>query len=333
MNGQRKNSGSAAAHYFLRPLPARLGALTDLALDMRWSWNHEADMLWQRVDPELWEATGNPWLILQSLSTPRLEELARDETFVAELRLLLESRAQYLTREAWFSTAHRGAALKPVAYFSMEFGLSEALPIYAGGLGILAGDHLKTASDLGVPLVGVGLLYQQGYFRQAFGSDRNQMEIYPYNNPSMLPITPIRDATGEWVRVAIDLTGRRVYLRGWQVRVGTVALYLLDSNDPLNLPVDRGITGELYRVGQETRIQQEIVLGIGGWRLLRELGLDCEVCHLNEGHAAFVVLERARDFMKVAGCSFKVALRCTRAGNVFTTHTPVEAGFDRFSGE
>ena len=307
--------------------------MSDLALDMRWSWNHEADELWKRVDSELWEATGNPWLIVQSVSLPRLQELSRDRAFMSELRRLTQSRERYSQRATWFATAHGGSALKPVAYFSMEFGLSEALPIYAGGLGILAGDHLKTASDLGVPLVGVGLLYQQGYFRQAIGTDGNQVAVYPYNNPAMLPITPVRDATDEWVRVAVELPGRKIYLRAWQVNVGTVKLYLLDSNDPLNLPIDRGITSELYGGGRETRLQQEIALGIGGWRLLRELGVDCEVCHLNEGHAAFVVLERAREFMQVSGCSFHVALRCTRVGNVFTTHTPVAAGFDRFAPE
>jgi starch phosphorylase len=323
----------ATSRYLPRALPASLEALSDLALDMRWSWNHEADQLWKRVDPELWEATGNPWLILQSVSLARLEELTQDIAFMQELRRLQESRKRYLERPSWFYDRYGAHALKPVAYFSMEFGLSESLPIYAGGLGILAGDHLKTASDLGVPLVGIGLLYQQGYFRQAIGADGNQVAVFPYNNPAMLPVTPVRDASGEWLRVVVELLGRRVYLRGWQVAVGRVTLYLLDSNDPLNLPVDRGITGELYSGGLETRLQQEIVLGIGGWRLLRELGIDCEVCHLNEGHAAFAVLERARDFMRVASCSFQTALRCTRAGNIFTTHTPVPAGFDRFPPE
>lgn len=323
----------AHLRYLPRALPQGLEALSDLALDMRWSWNHEADELWEKVDRELWEATGNPWLIMQSVPLAQLEALSRDRTFMQKLAELKESRGRYSQHEAWFARAHGSSALGPVAYFSMEFGLSEALPIYAGGLGILAGDHLKTASDLGVPLVGVGLLYQQGYFRQAIGADGNQVAVYPYNNPAMLPITPVRDAKDEWLRVAVELPRRKVYLRAWQVEVGKVKLYLLDSNDPLNLPVDRGITGELYGGGSETRLQQEIVLGIGGWRLLRELGIDCEVCHLNEGHAAFVVLERARGFMQSAGCGFRVALRCTRAGNVFTTHTPVAAGFDRFAPE
>ncbi len=333
MKTQNENVRAAPARYLPRELPAGLEALRDLALDMRWSWNHEADALWERVEFELWEATGNPWLILQTVSRARLDELARDQAFMAELRRLQESRERYLQRESWFSTVGGAVALKPVAYFSMEFGLSEALPIYAGGLGILAGDHLKTASDLGVPLNGVGLLYQQGYFRQAIGTDDNQVAVYPYNNPAMLPIAPVRDAAGEWLRVTVELAGRRVYLRGWQVRVGIATLYLLDSNDPLNLPVDRGITGELYGAGKEIRLQQEIVLGIGGWRLLRELGIDSDVCHLNEGHAAFALLERARDFMVRSGQTFPVALRCTRAGNIFTTHTSVEAGFDRFTPE
>jgi starch phosphorylase len=270
---------------------------------------------------------------VQTVSLARLVELSRNHAFMEELRNLRESREQYLQGDAWFTITHPGSALKPVAYFSMEFGLSEALPIYAGGLGILAGDQLKTASDLGVPLVGVGLLYQQGYFRQTIGADGNQVAVYPYNNPTMLPITPVRDASDEWLRVTVELQGRTLYFRAWQVNVGRVKLYLLDSNDPLNLPADRGITGELYSGGPETRLQQEIVLGIGGWRLLRELGLDCEVCHLNEGHPAFVVLERARDFMQAADCPFQVALRCTCAGNIFTTHTPVAAGFDRFAPE
>jgi glycogen phosphorylase len=323
MNRQSENPG--------RALPAGLEALSELALDMRW--NREADAFWDRVDRELWQATGNPWLILQNVSLTRLEELTHDRDFMAELPLLRESRGRYLGRKSWFATAHGADALGLVAYFSMEFGLSEALPIYAGGMGILAGDHLKTASDLGVPLVGVGLLYQRGYFRQAIGAGRNQVEIYRYNHPASLPVTPVRDAAGEWVRVEVDLPGRRIYLRAWQVRVGGVTLYLLDSDDQLNLSADRRITGELYSAGPEARLEQEIALGIGGWRLLRELGLECPVCHLNEGHAAFAVLERARDFMVRSGQPFAVALGCTRAGNIFTTHTAVEAGFDRFAPE
>jgi starch phosphorylase len=217
----------------------------------------------------------------------------------------------------------------------MEFGLSDALPIYSGGLGILAGDFLKSASDLDVPVVGVGLLYQQGYFRQVLDADGGQRTLYPHNDPphndpGQLQLNPVRAEDGEWLRIAVELPGRRLWLRTWQAQVGRVTLYLLDTNDPVNSAADRGILGELYGGNVEVRLQQEIVLGIGGWRLLRALGIRPEVCHLNEGHAALVVLERARTFAEDTGVSFATALAVTRAGNLFTTHTPVPAGFDHF---
>jgi starch phosphorylase len=213
----------------------------------------------------------------------------------------------------------------------MEFMLSEALPIYSGGLGNVAGDQLKAASDLGVPVVGVGLLYQQGYFRQVIDKDGSQQALYPYNDPGQLPITPLRQPNGEWLRLEIALPGYSVWLRAWQVQVGRVKLYLLDSNDAANFPAHRGITSELYGGGPELRLNQEMILGIGGWRLLEALGIQPDVCHLNEGHAAFAVLERARSFMQANGQPFDVALAATRAGNLFTTHTAVAAGFDRFT--
>jgi starch phosphorylase len=213
----------------------------------------------------------------------------------------------------------------------MEFMLSEALPIYSGGLGNVAGDQLKAASDLGVPVVGVGLLYQQGYFRQEINKDGAQQALYPYNDPGQLPITPVRQPNGEWLRLEIALPGYSVWVRAWQVQVGRVKLYLLDSNDAANFPAHRGITSELYGGGPELRLVQEMLLGIGGWRLLDALGLKPEVCHLNEGHAAFAVLERARDFMKESAQPFEAALACTRVGNLFTTHTAVAAGFDLFT--
>jgi starch phosphorylase len=212
----------------------------------------------------------------------------------------------------------------------MEFMLSEALPIYSGGLGNVAGDQLKAASDLGVPVVGVGLLYQQGYFRQVIDRNGAQQALFPYNDPGQLPITPLREPNGEWLRLEIALPGYSVWLRAWQVQVGRVKLYLLDSNDLANLPTHRGITSELYGGGPELRLNQELLLGIGGWRLLGALGIRPEVCHLNEGHAAFAVLERARSFMEETGQPFEVALAVTRAGNLFTTHTAVAAGFDCF---
>ena len=195
----------------------------------------------------------------------------------------------------------------------------------------MAGDQLKAASDLGVPVVGVGLLYQQGYFRQVLDKDGAQQALFPYNDPGQLPITPLRQSNGEWLRLELDLPGYPVWLRAWQVQVGRVQLYLLDSNDLANLPAHRGITSELYGGGPELRLNQELVLGIGGWRLLNALGIKPEVCHLNEGHAAFAVLERARTFMEETGQPFEVALSATRSGNLFTTHTPVAVGFDRFA--
>jgi starch phosphorylase len=209
--------------------------------------------------------------------------------------------------------------------------LSEALPIYSGGLGNVAGDQLKAASDLGVPVIGVGLLYSQGYFRQVIDKTGAQQALFPYNDPGQLPITPLRQANGEWLRLEIDLPGYSVWLRAWQVQVGRVKLYLLDSNDAANYPAHRAITSELYGGGPELRLMQELLLGIGGWRLLSALGMQPEVCHLNEGHAAFAVLERARSFMQETAQPFEVALAATRAGNVFTTHTAVAAGFDRFA--
>ena len=244
---------------------------------------------------------------------------------------LVRARRDAAEAPAWFQQTYPQSQLGCVAYFSMEFMLGEALPIYSGGLGNVAGDQLKAASDLGVPVIGVGLLYQQGYFRQVIDKDGAQQALFPYNDPGQLPITPLRQANGEWLRLELDLPGYSVWLRAWQVQVGRVKLYLLDSNDAANLPVHRGITSELYGGGPELRLKQELLLGIGGWRLLAALGIQPEVCHLNEGHAAFAVLERARSFMQETGHPFEVALAVTRAGNLFTTHTAVAAGFDRFA--
>ena len=317
--------------YLPRPVPDALTGLVDLALDLRWSWNHRADQLWAHVDAELWDATGDPWLILESVTQERLQALARDAAFLRDLAEQVAAREGQLRQPTWLGGIRAAGTLGIVAYFSMEYGLSEALPIYSGGLGVLAGDHLKTASDLGVPLVGIGLLYQQGYFRQCIDAQGEQRELFPYNNPSMLPVLPVRDGEGGWLRVDLDLPGRTLRLRGWEARVGRVHLYLLDSNDLLNTPSDRGITSELYAGGPELRLQQEMVLGIAGWRLLEALGIAPEVCHLNEGHAGFAVLERTRAFMRGNDRDFREALCATRRGNLFTTHTPVAAGFDRFS--
>jgi starch phosphorylase len=310
-------------------MPEGLDGLDELVLDLRWSWNHEADRLWKQIAPELWERTGNPWLILQNVSTARLNALAADPAFRKMLGDYVASYREAMEKPSWFQQAHAASPLT-VAYFSMEFGLSEALPLYSGGLGILAGDYMKTASDLGISAVGIGLLYQQGYFRQVLDITGSQAEFYPYNDPGQLPIMPVRDEDDEWLAVEVNFPGRHIRLRAWQANIGRTKLYLLDSNDPRNSPADRGITSELYGGGSDMRLQQEIALGIGGWRLLQALGINVDVCHLNEGHAALVVLERARALITRSKYAFDVALAATRVGNIFTTHTPVEAGFDRF---
>ena len=305
-------------------------ALTDLALDLRWSFNHSADQLWERLDPELWELTHNPWVVLQTVSRERLQSVTSDPNFQKLIVDLHREKGTFEKSEAWFQKTHPQSGLSSVAYFSMEFMLSEALPIYSGGLGNVAGDQLKTASNLGVPVTGVGLLYQQGYFRQEIDAQGQQQALYPFNDPGQLPIRPLREPNGEWLRLAIDFPGARLWIRTWEVQVGRAKLYLLDTNDPANIPAFRGITTELYGGGPELRLKQEMVLGIGGWRLLGALGIQPEVCHLNEGHAAFAVLERALSYMIEKKVRFDEALTVTRAGNLFTTHTPVEAGFDRF---
>jgi starch phosphorylase len=306
-------------------------SLAELALDLSWSWNHATDGVWRQLDTALWRSTQNPWVVLQTVSKDQLQRVLADPTFRKNIDDLLQSKRQAAATPAWFQKQHPQSPLKGVAYFSMEYMLSEALPIYSGGLGNVAGDQLKTASDLGLPVVGVGLLYQQGYFRQVIDKDGAQEALYPYNDPGQLPITPLRQANGEWLRLEVVLPGYSVWLRAWQVQVGRVKLYLLDSNDAANFPAHRGITSELYGGGPELRLKQEMMLGIGGWRLLGALGIKPEVCHLNEGHAALAVLERARSFMIESGQPFEVALTATRAGNLFTTHTAVAAGFDRFT--
>jgi starch phosphorylase len=305
--------------------------LTDLALDLHWAWNHSTDELWSRLEPDLWAATHNPCVVLQTVSKAKLDAFVRVPSNQKRIEMLLEQRRQHATETAWFQEKHPDAKLSSVAYFSMEYALSEALPVYSGGLGNVAGDQLKAACDLDVPVIGIGILYQQGYFRQMIRSDGSQEALYPFNDPGQLPITPVRDPSGELLRVRLSLPGYTLRLRAWQVRVDRRTLYLLDSNDPANPPAARAIASELYGGGPELRLQQEMMLGIGGWRLLRALGLEADVCHLNEGHAALAVLERARSFAEDNDCSFGTALTATRAGNVFTTHTPVSAGFDRFA--
>ena len=309
------------------------GDLKDLALNLHWSWSRASDELWERLDAELWEATQDPWVILQTVSKETIGRALEDPEFSRRLAEVLKSDRATYAGDAWFQKTHKDSGLKAVAYFSMEFMLSEALPIYSGGLGNVAGDQMKAASDLGVPVVGVGLLYGQGYFRQQFDSAGRQRALYPVNDPGQLPIRPLRRANGEWLRLKVPIPGVTIWLRCWEVSVGRTKLYLLDSNDFANAPEHRCVTSQLYGGDAEMRLKQELVLGIGGWRLLRAIGIQADVCHLNEGHAAFAVLERARSYMQDYGVGFDVALSVTRAGNLFTTHTAVAAGFDRFDPE
>ena len=305
-------------------------ALVELALNLHWSWNHAADQLWEALDKDLWATTQNPWVILRTVSREKIKAALGAPEFRQKLDSLVRHNRDSYQADAWFQHKHPGVGLTTVAYFSMEFMLSEALPIYSGGLGNVAGDQMKAASELGVPVVGVGLLYGQGYFRQDFDAEGRQQALYPVNDPGQLPIRPLRQPNGEWLRLQIQLPGSKIWLRCWEVSVGRAKLYLLDTNDFANTAAHRGITSELYGGDAEMRLKQEIVLGIGGWRLLRALGLTPEVCHLNEGHAALAVLERARSYMEDHKKPFDLAMNITRAGNVFTTHTAVSAGFDRF---
>ena len=319
--------------FHVRPcLPDRLKTLEDLAYNLRWAWDHETIALFRRLDRDLWETSEhNPVRMLGSISQERLAEAAQDEAFLAHLDRVKDDLKDYIAGHgAWYRRKF-GAEERPfIAYFSMEFGVTECLPIYSGGLGILAGDHLKSASDLGVPLLGVGLLYQKGYFRQYLSAEGWQQERYPVNDFSNMPVRPFHGEGGKQVRVTVDLAGRTAVARVWRAQVGRVTLVLLDANLPENPPEIQDITDELYGGDMEMRIRQEILLGIGGLRALDLVGLRPRVYHMNEGHSAFVVLERIRILMKEQGLSFHEAMEVTAASTVFTTHTPVPAGIDVF---
>jgi glycogen phosphorylase len=315
-------------------LPASIEALRQLAFNLQWCWNHDTIELFRRLDRNLWEKTGhNPVLLLGTIEQEKLEAAANDDAFLGHLRRAESHLQSYLENEhTWFRRScgeHHDHPL--VAYFSAEFGLTECLSIFAGGLGILAGDHLKSSSDLGIPLVGVGLLYQQGYFKQYLSQSGWQQEAYEYNDFENLPLSPAYGTDGEQVMVEVNLAGRPVFAQVWRVQVGRVALYLLDTNIPRNVrPEDRDITDQLYGGDRETRIRQEIVLGIGGYRALQAIGLEPTVYHMNEGHSAFLALEHTQQLMRKHRLSFAEARELASASLTFTTHTPVEAGHDYF---
>lgn len=335
MCGATVKGMKALRSFTVRPhLPAELSALEPLAMNLRWSWDAQTRDLFRWVDPKKWDtAVHDPMRLLGLVDRDRLDALANDPAFLRFLRETHEELQRYLDRDRWFQTRQAVGqdSSKPsyrVAYFSPEFGIAEALPQYSGGLGVLAGDHLKAASDLGVPLVGVGLFYRHGYFRQALNSDGWQQEAYPDLDPHAMALSPC-----EGVRVSIDLADQTLVARVWRADVGRIPLYLLDSDIDDNPPELRLVTDRLYGGDTEHRLRQEMLLGIGGVRALHELGIDAQVFHTNEGHAGFLGLERIRSLIVDHGLALHEALEAVRAGNVFTTHTPVPAGIDQFPRE
>jgi len=318
-------------------LPPSIEGLRTLAYDLRWCWSHESIELFRRLDRDLWEESGhNPVLLLGTIAQEKLKQAANDDAFLAHLHRVESNLESYLAADStWFRRTHAKSADVPlIAYFSAEFGLTECLSIFAGGLGILAGDHLKSASDLGVPLVGVGLLYQQGYFRQYLSQSGWQQESYVDNDFQNLPVSTVYQPDGSPVTIEVNLEGQPVYAQVWRVRVGRVSLYLLDTNIPSNArSEDRDLTDQLYGGDREMRIRQEILLGIGGYRALQAIGLQPTVYHMNEGHSAFLALEHLLHLMKTRGLSLSEARELASPSLVFTTHTPVEAGHDYFSAD
>jgi glycogen phosphorylase len=314
-------------------LPPRLAPLRELAYNLWWTWNLDAVDLFRRLDRDLWEESGhNPVLMLGIIKQDRLEEAATDDGFLSHMMRIYQSLNHYLSAtDTWFRKSYGVSQpnLK-IAYFSAEFGITECMPVYGGGLGVLAGDLLKSASDLGLPLVGVGLLYQEGYFRQYLNADGWQQESYPLNDFHTMPIQLERGNDGNPVTVHVGYPGRDVVAQVWRAQVGRIPLYFLDTNLNANRPEDRVITGQLYGGDLDMRIRQEIMLGIGGMRALSALGIEPTICHMNEGHSAFLGLERIRKVMQEKHLSFAMAREVTSAGNVFTTHTPVPAGIDLF---
>jgi starch phosphorylase len=312
-------------------IPPRIGRLDELAYNFWWSWHRKARDLFKMLDYSLWRSTGhNPAKMLLEMSPGQLEELVSDPLFLRQYDAVMMALDRDLSNgHLWFPEVHPDLTGRPIAYFSAEFGLHQSLPIYSGGLGVLAGDHCKEASDIGLPFIAVGFLYEMGYFRQHITADGWQEAIYPRFNPKEVAVRTALDANGAPLCAPVEVGDRVVHLQVWSVQAGRVSLYLMDADNEMNAPWDRDLTARLYGGDQEIRIQQEIVLGIGGVRILRAMGIDPVVFHLNEGHSAFLVLERVREMVE-AGQSFDDACPAVRATNVFTTHTPVPAGHDVF---
>ncbi|MEI8197517.1 MAG: alpha-glucan family phosphorylase, partial [Phycisphaerae bacterium] len=311
-------------------VPEKLQPLTELAYNLWTLWNYEAATLFMRLDPDLWESTNhNPVRVLSLISQDKLSAAAADEGFLAHLNRILADLHHYMQMPTWYTQNHPDSKSR-IAYFSAEYGLHESLPIYSGGLGVLSGDHMKSASDLGLPLVGVGLLYRFGYFRQTLSNDGWQQEHYPENDFFTMPITQVVDEHKQPLSITVDYPDGQVKAFVWKVQIGRISLFLLDANVPSNRPEDREITARLYGGDQDMRVRQEVLLGIGGIRALTAMGLKPTVCHMNEGHSAFLSLERIRVMMEEENLTFAEAREMVATSNVFTTHTPVPAGNDAF---
>ena len=309
-------------------LEGPLAVLESIARNLWLSWNFDAVSLFIRIDADAWISSGqNPVKMLGMVSQERFDQLAQDDSFLASLSDVKSRFDRYAKGDTWY----KGPKNPVTAYFSMEFGIDVSLPTYSGGLGILSGDHIKTSSDLGLPLVGVGLLYRQGYFKQYLNADGFQQESYPENDWYNMPVEQCCDAEEKPILISVDLAGKQVYAAIWEVKVGRSSLYLLDTNIPENAPEERGITATLYGGDKEMRIRQEILLGIGGIRALASLGIKVTATHMNEGHSAFLALEKIRVLMEERGFSFSEAAQACIPTNIFTTHTPVPAGNERFS--
>lgn len=325
---------SISSYQVLPSIPEKIAPLKELAYNLYWSWNLEVFELFRRLDEDLWEsAQHNPVKMLGSISQKRLEEVSSDSGFVSHLYRVFNQLQEYLLEETWYHRIYGKSNKSVIAYFSAEYGLTDCLKIYSGGLGVLSGDHLKSASDLGVPLVGIGIAYKEGYFQQYLNSEGWQLETYPINDFYNLPMSLVFDSKNHPIKIHIDFPNGVLTCQIWKVQVGRIPLFLLDANLPENSQEYRNITNGLYRGGIETRIQQEIVLGIGGIRALKAMGYHPEVCHMNEGHSAFLSLEKIRELMKNLNLSFREAMQIGYMSNVFTTHTPVPAGIDIFSAE
>ena len=316
----------------VRPaIPDELRGLRELAYDLWWAWNPDAQDIFRRIDPDAWQATQhNPVALLGHVTPEQLAARATDSAFVHDLQQVVERRRRYLGTRSWFSTTFPEARDLAVAYFSMEYGITESVPLYSGGLGVLAGDHVKAASDLGVPLVAVGMLYRQGYFRQSIDPSGSQQELHPETDFYSQPVHMLTTSDGTPLTVGVPITDRWVEARVWRMNVGRCPVLLLDANVPNNAPEDRELTAKLYQGDSDVRIRQEILLGVGGMRALRAVGMNPTVLHLNEGHSAFALIERQRELRDGTELSFEAALETVRAGAVFTTHTPVPAGHDEF---